>query len=311
MTWQRPVHSAHDRNKTAVQVTREALHAPGRPIETSVRRVMEERLGQDFSRVRVHTEPSAARSADAIDARAYAVGSDVVFARGQYAPDTPVGRRLLTHELVHVMQQPTNTKSPTHIGTTDGIYERQATQIADRVMTGQPLSTHIRSQISTSPPALMCASEEELTRRATYPTATERRQILEVLNPQQQQAVQQGTSVPDVTDPAGFRSAMTARMNQYIDRVLPGAQVRQSSTVRLGLSEIQSVGDIAQNEVRSFYGTYLRAAVHTPAEQQRRAGYRLRQHIHLVPTSQSAMTDRAAARLDCIQNAIKRVGYPW
>lgn len=59
----------------------------------------------DFSRVRVHTGSTAAAAADQIGARAYTVGSDIAFAAGQYRPGTAAGRRLLVHELVHVMQQ--------------------------------------------------------------------------------------------------------------------------------------------------------------------------------------------------------------
>jgi hypothetical protein len=60
---------------------------------------------RDFSRVRVHTDPLAAESARAVNALAYTVGSDVVFGAGQYAPGSASGRRLLAHELTHVVQQ--------------------------------------------------------------------------------------------------------------------------------------------------------------------------------------------------------------
>nr|WP_264475077.1 DUF4157 domain-containing protein [Salinirubrum litoreum] len=63
------------------------------------------RFGHDFGRVRVHDGPRADRSARDLDARAYTVGEHVVFAGGQYAPETPGGLRLLTHELAHVVQQ--------------------------------------------------------------------------------------------------------------------------------------------------------------------------------------------------------------
>jgi len=55
--------------------------------------------------VRVHTDAAAAQSARAVDASAYTVGRDVVFASGTYEPDTCSGRRLLAHELAHVAQQ--------------------------------------------------------------------------------------------------------------------------------------------------------------------------------------------------------------
>ena len=54
--------------------------------------------------VRIHTDSTAARSAAAVDARAYTVGRDIVFGAGQHAPHTPEGRRLLAHELTHVLQ---------------------------------------------------------------------------------------------------------------------------------------------------------------------------------------------------------------
>jgi hypothetical protein len=65
---------------------------------------MELRFGHDFSQVRVHTDAKAAASARAVHALAYAVGRDVVFGAGQYVPGTSEGRRLLAHELTHVVQ---------------------------------------------------------------------------------------------------------------------------------------------------------------------------------------------------------------
>jgi len=66
---------------------------------------MELRFGHDFSRVRVHDDPTAATSADSLNARAYTVGHNIVFSTGEYAPATAAGRRLLAHELTHVLQQ--------------------------------------------------------------------------------------------------------------------------------------------------------------------------------------------------------------
>jgi hypothetical protein len=66
---------------------------------------MEPRFGYDFSGVRVHTDARAAESARAVDARAYTVGSNVVFGTGQYAPTNEAGKSLLAHELAHVVQQ--------------------------------------------------------------------------------------------------------------------------------------------------------------------------------------------------------------
>ena len=65
----------------------------------------EPRFGRDFSGVRVHTDSRAAASARRLNARAYTLGQDVVFDAGQFAPETQEGRRLLAHELAHVVQQ--------------------------------------------------------------------------------------------------------------------------------------------------------------------------------------------------------------
>ena len=77
----------------------------GRPLDAPVRSFMESRLGHDFGGVRIHTDAEASRSAWAIDALAYTVGPDIVFREGRYAPGTTEGRRLLAHELTHVVQQ--------------------------------------------------------------------------------------------------------------------------------------------------------------------------------------------------------------
>jgi hypothetical protein len=66
---------------------------------------MESRFGHDFSQVRVYTDAPAARSAQALGARAYTYGRDLVFAPGAYEPHTAAGQRLLAHELAHVVQQ--------------------------------------------------------------------------------------------------------------------------------------------------------------------------------------------------------------
>lgn len=77
---------------------------PGRELESSVRTFFEPRLHADLGGVRVHTGAEADDAASALNARAFALGRDVAFARGEYAPGTGPGRRLIAHELVHVVQ---------------------------------------------------------------------------------------------------------------------------------------------------------------------------------------------------------------
>jgi hypothetical protein len=77
----------------------------GTPLDTDTRAMMEDRLGQDFSDVRVHTDQKADESARSINAQAYTVGTDVVFRSGSYSPGSESGQRVLAHELTHVVQQ--------------------------------------------------------------------------------------------------------------------------------------------------------------------------------------------------------------
>jgi hypothetical protein len=82
-----------------------ALASPGAPLEPALRQDMEQRFGHDFSKVRVHSDTLAERSARDVNARAYTVGHHIVFGATEFAPATRDGRRLLAHELTHVVQQ--------------------------------------------------------------------------------------------------------------------------------------------------------------------------------------------------------------
>jgi hypothetical protein len=77
----------------------------GHPIEASTRGFFEERFGRDFSDVRIHSDKNADRSAANLRAHAYTAGRDIVFRGGKYAPQNSDGKRLLAHELAHVVQQ--------------------------------------------------------------------------------------------------------------------------------------------------------------------------------------------------------------
>ena len=89
----------------APPIVHDVLRGPGRALDPGVRGEMEARFEHDFSRVRVHTDAAAAASAKSVAARAYTVGSHVVFGEDRYAPGTPAGSELLAHELTHVVQQ--------------------------------------------------------------------------------------------------------------------------------------------------------------------------------------------------------------
>ncbi len=82
-----------------------ALAKTGRPLDVALKKDMELRFGHDFSSVRIHSDDSAAKTASQINAKAYTSGNNIVFGAGQYAPNSQYGKRLLAHELTHVVQQ--------------------------------------------------------------------------------------------------------------------------------------------------------------------------------------------------------------
>jgi hypothetical protein len=81
------------------------LRGGGEPLHRAERAFFEPRVGHDLSAVRLHTGPRAAELAASIHARAFTVGHDIVFGAAEYAPAEREGRRLLAHELTHVLQQ--------------------------------------------------------------------------------------------------------------------------------------------------------------------------------------------------------------
>ncbi len=114
----------------------EVLRSPGQPIDPATRVFLEPRFNSDFSHVRVHADTAASASATAVNARAYTVGHNIVFGAGQYAPATAEGKRLIAHELAHVVQQGEDaTVVPQHltIAPTGDQYEQEADRAAEAV----------------------------------------------------------------------------------------------------------------------------------------------------------------------------------
>jgi hypothetical protein len=142
--------------ETAPTSVDRTLARAGTPLEPRLRADMETRFAYDFSHVRLHADSTAADSARDVSARAYTVGRDIVFGAGQFAPGSEHGRRLIAHELTHVVQQ--SAASPLarrrriarglsaaasgepaiqpklKIGEEDDEYEREADRVAARVM---------------------------------------------------------------------------------------------------------------------------------------------------------------------------------
>lgn len=153
----------------------------GRPLPRQIRRAMEELFGADFSDVRVHVGPEAA----SIGARAFAAGRHIYFAPGRYRPWSRSGRRLLAHELTHVLQQRTGRvrlPSGAFGVVEDATLEAEADQMGalaaewhpgSKCQTQRGVQRPVLAESSPQPPAVViqCAWEEghfEPTKKGTF-----------------------------------------------------------------------------------------------------------------------------------------------
>jgi outer membrane protein OmpA-like peptidoglycan-associated protein len=156
--------------EVAPAIVHQVLRSHGQPLDARTRAEMEPRFGHSFAHVRVHADGQAAESARAVGAHAYAVGGDIVFAAGRYAPGSRDGRRLIAHELAHVVQQggagSASIQPRLEIGAVDDPAEREAEAAAERVLADAPSAALGRQaglprlrrlgDLSKVPPGLPC-----------------------------------------------------------------------------------------------------------------------------------------------------------
>jgi Domain of unknown function (DUF4157) len=124
--------SGAEANRDLPAIVPAALGSRGRPLDRSAQVALAPSFGQRVSQVRVHTGPTAAASAAALNAAAYSVGQDVVFGQGEYNPDTSGGRELIAHELSHVEQQSIAGQVTLQRKSLSGEYEDQIMKNLDK-----------------------------------------------------------------------------------------------------------------------------------------------------------------------------------
>lgn len=131
-------------------IVQEVLNSTGQPLDAQTRAFFEPRFGHDFSQVRVHTDAKAAESAQAVNAVAYTVGRDVVFAAGQYPHQTGDGGKILAHELTHVVQQKGARSPISHLrmGREDTTQEHEASKVASVIAESSSAKAEHSRQLS-------------------------------------------------------------------------------------------------------------------------------------------------------------------
>ena len=120
---------APGRTLSVPPIVQDVLNSPGQPLDAATREFMEPRFGHDFSKVRVHAGGRAAESARAVNARAYTVGRNMVFGAGEFRPQDAGGRKLLAHELTHVVQQQSGGSQAVQRQSLDGEEETDGAEL--------------------------------------------------------------------------------------------------------------------------------------------------------------------------------------
>jgi hypothetical protein len=128
-----------------------SLSSFGQPLPGSSRQFFEPRFGQDFSNVRVHTDSVAAKSAQSINSLAYTTGSNIVFNSGQYSPESDSGKRLMAHELTHVVQQAGSDKKIQKLGANPNCTNAEAIQIHQAIYDARAWINNALAKIDQSP----------------------------------------------------------------------------------------------------------------------------------------------------------------
>lgn len=143
-----------DVNKTTLpSIVNDALESPGQPLSNDTSELMESRFNYDFSKVRLHTDTQANQSAQALKARAYTIQNDIVFGRGQYQPTTTEGKRLMAHELTHVVQQNCSATEPAEqgkISSATDMEEETAHRFAEEAIAKNPEYNIPEAQLALS-----------------------------------------------------------------------------------------------------------------------------------------------------------------
>jgi Domain of unknown function (DUF4157) len=147
----------------------------GQPLPKATRAYFEPRFGRDFGDVRIHTDAAANKSAQRFNSLAYTFGRHLVFAHGQFAPGSERGRRLLAHELTHVVQQSVRQRPmlARQVAPTPGYTEEQDQMLNCMIRAQRPAGGVVSDKEAFD----ICAKKLEYRHEFFAPTEDDRRQI--------------------------------------------------------------------------------------------------------------------------------------
>jgi hypothetical protein len=202
----------------------EVAGSAGTPLDQGTLGEMQSRFGRDFSQVRVHTDPRAAASARALDARAYTYGPHIAFANGRFSPGTSEGKRLLAHELTHVAQQSAPAGAARG---SEAVYEQEADEVAGRVASGGSSGP----AVTAAPVGIARAPGDAASRPALEPLAQEL--MRELLNARR--TAPPAIRPPTAAEAKAGQTAAVHSMQREARRTFAAAAVYDAEGNRLAL----------------------------------------------------------------------------
>lgn len=264
-------------------VVHQALRSGGESLHPGDRDYFESRFGTDFSQVQIHSNRQAAESARSFGALAFTVGSDIVFGPGQYQPGTSQGRKLLAHELTHVVQQS---------GGNAGTVSSAGSPLIQRFESYEHVQLGDTSGGSSTPYILLEAHTRDLPQHAspvsTWPTTWQT--YYSTLNADQQRAITRGLSYGEVVALSGdmyqdFSALNRAPLREIIDLI---PRIRSSTTTT---EQFQSATggrylSLAQENISHFSNV--------PADQRNRDVWR-NNHMQAIAAARTGNANEAWA----------------
>jgi hypothetical protein len=225
-------------------------------------------MGLALSNVRVHTDERAARSARAVDALAYTSGRHIVFGRGQYAPETDSGRRLLGHELVHVAQQAAGRPglpAPKTLDPPNHPREAEADRVADALMSNSLSPSWSIGTTAASPVVSRVGTVRCTAGRNSAPSnaravleATETIASLACTTASMHLTILELSCMRGLVPSAGYQVPTTTERQDYENRFGLPPRVSGGYRNRLDSKVYRTQGEALMREARSLSGRYSR-----------------------------------------------------